>query len=317
MRVLAITPTGGRPQAFAQCIKYMLMQDRKPDAWCIVNDVDDSSEVPTTLHSTHIQAVFPEPRWKPGDKSTQHRNVLAALDYLDPEDDDAIVFIEDDDWYHPEWIGIASDQIRSGIDLFGEIPTYYYHVHHRAYRNMGNTIHASLASTAISGRVVPLLREILTGEEWIDMALWRKFRGRSFLEQFLYPRVVGIKGMPGRPGVSEVHRREVSNGWLRDDNLKLLQMWCGPEAAEFYGQFWKELPQEQPPAEEPTTNRYKHFVGLGGQIRYRCPHCSLDHYSPAFIDGHVHESHREMLPPPITLFSADDKPIPVQTVVPK
>lgn len=308
-RILAITPTGGRPDALRQCAVYMQRQTVQPDVWCVVNDVDDSFPAGS-------QHISPSPRWQPGDKPTQHRNITVALDDLMLEPDDVLIFFEDDDWYHPEWIETAAAAIRDGFDAFGEIPSWYYHVRYRAYRNMENTTHASLAATAISGRALPLLREILQAGEWIDTTFWRRCRSKTFLQAFRSPRVVGMKGMTGRPGISDIHRREPSVGYIRDENMSRLRQWIGMDDAEFYGRFY--IQNEPEPEPEPaTTNRYANFVGIGGQRRYRCPYCALDHYDPAFIDGHLTSDHKEMLPPPVTLFDFDDKPIKQRIIVPQ
>jgi hypothetical protein len=126
--------------------------------------------------------------------------------------------------------------------------------------------------------------------------------------------VIGMKGMPGRPGVSDIHRRE-PNGFIADDSCASLRNWIG-EDADFYAGFYKQL-AEQPEPQFPVTDRYRWFVGLGGQIRYRCPHCAADHYDPNWIDGHIASDHKETLQPSVQLFDADDKPIDRKIYVPR
>lgn len=52
------------------------------------------------------------------------------------------------------------------------------------------------------------------------------------------------------------------------------------------------------------------FTGIGGQLRYKCPDCSFDGYSPILVQKHWMSVHRETAAPqgPV-LFDADDKPI--------
>ncbi len=309
MTVYAITPTGGRPEAFSQCQKYMHRQTKQPDVWIVIDDVGD---IPKHDLATMIR---PPIKWRVGDRSTQYRNILLALDHFEPTDEDRLIFAEDDDWYHPEYIERQMERLEEH-DLVGEIPSRYYHVKHRAYRIFEDTPHASLCATAARGTVLPLLRQILTAEQWIDTTLWRLWRGSKHLYRANY--VLGMKGMPGRPGMSDVHRREPSPDYIRDDSGATLRNWIGLEDAQFYLNLFAESEIADQLGVHVSESQYESFIGLGGQIRYRCPHCPLDHYSEEFITGHIGVEHKEtLLVPPPMLYDADDRPITRGIYVPK
>ena len=99
--IIAITPTGGRPEAFLLCEMWMARQTRQPDLWIVVDDVEPQTSC--TMNQIHIAPTEP---WNDG-PSTQHRNILLALDYIESEiggDGHKLLFIEDDDYYAADYV---------------------------------------------------------------------------------------------------------------------------------------------------------------------------------------------------------------------
>lgn len=196
--LVVLTPTGGRPEAFAKCVEYMQDQTYPdPVRWVVVDDCDPATEVPK-VKGWSIAHVRPEPRWKPG-QNTQARNLLAGLDYVAPGD--RLVCIEDDDAYAPDWLERVSEWLDRD-DLVGEAPSLYRHLNGRE-KWMGNKNHASLCATGMKGKAIERFREVLTsGTKNIDIRLWK-------MGGAIYPHaggVIGIKGYPGRPGIGVGHR---------------------------------------------------------------------------------------------------------------
>lgn len=196
--LVAVTPTGGRPEAFAKCIEYMESQTiSEPVRWVVVDDGTDPMPTPEVdgWATVHIR---PRPLWEPG-QNTQARNLLAGLDYVEPGDKLAI--IEDDDQYAPDWLERVSGWLDRD-DLVGEAPSLYRHLNGNE-KWMNNKRHASLCATAMKGRSIDRFREILEeGGTMIDCRLW-KMGGK------IHPwdgGVIGIKGYPGRPGIGVGHR---------------------------------------------------------------------------------------------------------------
>jgi len=306
--IVALTPTGGRPEAFALCEKYMARQTVMPDAWIVVDDVD-----PPTRCTMGQQVVRPEPRHQHyPEPNSQHRNILAGLPRMSA--DDLLIVFEDDDWYSPDYIETQkhfADRYPH-LGMFGQVPSRYYRVDERASRVFEDTPHSSLASTAFRGRMLEAIQYACESRAWLDTYLWKKFgANQGFLWSDI--QVVGIKGMPGRAGVSAAHRQEVAadDRWQRDLNLVTLERWIGKEDASAYLKFWRtDLPDF---SRENEDYDFKWFLS-SGQKRYRCSACPFDHYSPVEVSKHYFEIHDERPAsapslPPVTLFDADGKQI--------
>lgn len=215
--IVAITPTGARPEAFALCERYMARQTLQPDLWIVVDDCD-----PATACTMGQMVLRPEPRWESG--NTQHRNLLAALDHVPPGS--SIIFFEDDDWYADTYIAKQVERLQRH-PLVGEEPARYYHVGHRCSRSFDHTPHASLCATAIHSSMIPELQQCCFMRAWIDTTLWRKYGGRGDL--YYDYSVVGIKGLPGRPGVSAAHRNLPGPQWRSDPSMEMLKRWVGDD----------------------------------------------------------------------------------------
>lgn len=312
--IIAITCTGARPEAFALCEKYMARQTVQPDLWLVVDDCDPATKC--TMGQTVIR---PEPRWPEfPEPNTQHRNMMAAVDYLQHlgvAPTDQIIFFEDDDWYAPDYIECQSIRLESFI-LIGETPARYYHVKNQAFRvfeeaEMNNpTPHASLCATAMRASLFPILADALECRAWIDMYLWKIAgnRLRSDIRSRLVEgvSVVGMKGMPGRPGVSQCHRQEADGRWTGDPDLSRLRQWIGDDAdayLQFNGVQSKAVEETKPTVD---SLGFKSFVGYAGQVRYRCPDCSWDHWEPQKVAKHWTDEHQEQTGPVGTTTAYDE-----------
>jgi len=200
--IVVITPTGERPEAWANCIKYMKKQDYKgPVKWIIVDDGRTPSAVPE-VENWKISVIRPEPFWKPG-QNTQARNLLEGLKMVD-FDNDKVVIVEDDDCYASWWISRCVGWLETH-DLVGEAPSLYRHLD-GTEKMMNNRDHASLCSTAMKGSALHTFKKILSKyQNAIDINLWRYQKCGS---KKIYPfshGVIGIKGYPGRPGIGMGH----------------------------------------------------------------------------------------------------------------
>ena len=59
-------------------------------------------------------------------------------------------------------------------------------------------------STAVKGKAIDTLRAVAnTNVKFIDMELWAKFNGSKYISNTSL--TVGIKGLPGRPGIGCGH----------------------------------------------------------------------------------------------------------------
>jgi hypothetical protein len=245
--ITAITCTGDRPLPFGLCIEYMARQSLKPDRWIIVDD----GKVPLAHEAQwlgeccaiHEVQIWRRPPLPTDPRHTLSVNLLAALALVPSHS--RVIFIEDDDWYAREHVEIVANELKF-CDLVGFQGIVYYHVGKRCHRTMGMvTSHSSLCQTGITTRAIPLLKRICSDltAQYIDLRLWGQFIGPKKLTRNL-GTVVGIKGLPGRPGLTL--------GWTNltsftpDPGFKYLESLIG-EDVEHYRQI---LPASQGPSQD-------------------------------------------------------------------
>ena len=200
----------------------MHQQDFKGDIqWIVVDDC--WPETPCTLGQT---IIHPRPSWEPG-RNTQMRNMLAAFPLIEGE---AVMIIEDDDYYAPDYLSAMLDRL-DAAPLVGEAETIYYHVGIPGYTINRNTRHSSLFQTAFKRELIPEVETICRRlPRFADIELWREIGGRVFQQSL---SSIGMKGLPGRPGIGIGHKRQ--RGWIQDPEFKTLRKWIGEDAEAYRG----------------------------------------------------------------------------------
>lgn len=237
LKLACLTPTGDRSEAFALCHRFMSRQTHKPDLWFVTDD----GATETAVQPADFQiATLRLPPWdKPG--TSQHRNMLALLDAAEQSDADAFVVIEDDDYVGPHYLERCAEHLATH-ELIGERPARYYNVKTRHWRVFQNTYHASLCQTAFRRSMIQPLRDVCASGQWIDMTFWPKHFSRGLLWDGY--NVLGIKGMPGRGGISSAHR-ETENWGHYDPDLSKLREWIGADAA-LYAEYVEGSTERKP-----------------------------------------------------------------------
>lgn len=222
-----LTATGCRPEAWAICEKLMQAQTFTGSVrWIIVDDGEEAQPITFAREGWQLEVVRREPFWKPG-QNTQALNLWAGLARVNPYD--RVAIIEDDDHYSSDWLATINAAL-GRADLVGENMARYYNVATHTGRQLQNTSHASLCSTGVKGMALEMLRrECKPGVQFIDMNLWRNFKGAKHL--FSGGRVTGIKGMPGRGGIGMGHKHDFHG--IKDEDGELLREWIGRDAG-FY-----------------------------------------------------------------------------------
>lgn len=237
--VTLITCTGGRPKAFALCQRYVSQQSYTGQVqWIVVDDGCCPSPVTVALPSNiTLEVLRPTPYWQPG-QNTLARNMLAAIPKIAH---DKILFIEDDDAYHRHYVKITAHDL-DNYDIVGETRAHYYFVPRRKARIHSNRRHSSLCQTGIRRNLLPLLAATCQRpgheEDW-DRVLWLDV---AKTDRMLRDTVlcVGMKGLPGRPGIGYGHRPEFNfREWTDDRSLMLLSSWIGLQNAALYREFMK------------------------------------------------------------------------------
>lgn len=226
MNIYAITPTGNRPEGLALLAEYLNAQTYAgPLTWIIVDDCLPLTGSPNTREGIQVRRIFPRWTWAPG-QNTQASCMDRALDEVP---DDAVLFVlEDDDILLPGYIETMLDALGDN-DLIGERDSRYYNVATRRWRTLPGTTHASMASTVCRGDALELLRKICSSgaSRGLDVTLWQRFKGGKRLLDT--QNVVGIKGLPGRPGIGVGHRARFG---VPDTGDKLRE-WAGDYADNY------------------------------------------------------------------------------------
>lgn len=229
MKVTAITATGDRGEAFHLCQLYVSRQTRKPDQWIIV---DDGRQPLKFSAPFPCQTVLLRRRPEPG--MTLGAQLRAALPSVTG---DLVVFMEDDDWYSQDYLyvmGRVAEEVPATV--IGVDADIYYNLRNRTMRHFGpGRQHASLCQTAIRWPAGRERLERAVEADVIDVSLWRGLSpGDGHRFRVEPPLVVGIKGMPGRPGHGIGHR---SRGPVRDHDLGELERLIGREDLDLYRPF--------------------------------------------------------------------------------
>jgi len=224
--IYALTPTGMRPEGLALLGEYLNEQTYDgPLTWIVVDDCDPGSRIPRMREGIDPLAVRPGWRWKPG-QNTQAACMREGLKKV--PDSATLLILEDDDVYLPEYIETMLGAL-ADYELIGERISRYYNIQTSKFRVLPGKVHASLAATVCCGSALALLKTLCATDvrKPIDFALWRSFQGRKKLLDT--QNVVGIKGLPGRPGIGVGHRRHFGS----PDNSDTLRMWAGNYADNY------------------------------------------------------------------------------------
>jgi len=224
-----LTATGSRPEAMALCYRWMRAQTYGGSVvWIIVDDGTEPTIREVMPSNWQLVYIRPSPLWQPG-RNTQARNLLKGIEACDLKLPLAV--IEDDDHYACDWLGHVSQQLQSA-ELVGEFRARYYNVALKRGRQLSNTKHSSLCSTAMRGSVIDSFRKAcVMSKNFIDITLWKY--GSYGLSKKLFGgnRVVGIKGLPGRSGIGMGHRNDFSG--QSDPSGSLLKSWIGDDARHY------------------------------------------------------------------------------------
>ena len=149
-----------------------------------------------------------------------------------------VAICEHDDWYARNHLEIALQQLNTDQRLLaaGSITLRYYHVGQRKYITMGNR-GSALCNTVMRSEALTMLscaarKAAITSDRGVDRLFWLSIQSRR---QCLHRinTVVGIKGLPGRPGIGIGHRPDHRRAWRDDPNLDQLRKWIGADCENY------------------------------------------------------------------------------------
>lgn len=223
MKVSLLTPTCSRPVAFALCERYMARQTAEFHEW-VVADSGATPVVPT-MGQVHLHRPM-----EPGARNLA-RNIIDGLDACTG---DVVLIVEDDDAYLPGHIAACLIGLKRN-PAYGCPRLIYFNVAHRCWVVMANR-GAALCQTAIRRELVPELRAAAVAayeanDFGIDGRFWRSRQYMATGSQ----TCVGLKGLPGTPGLGIGHRPKSSRGkrWLPDPELKHLRRLIGDDVENY------------------------------------------------------------------------------------
>jgi len=223
MRISVITPTADRPRGIELCERYMARQTVQPDEWIVA----DGGHIPAKLTMGQVHLHKPSP---PG-AANLAGNILRALDAVTG---DIVVIVEDDDHYAPNHIAACVAGLKRW-PAYGCARLLYYNVEHRCWVQMANR-GSALCQTAFRRELIPDMRDACHGA-YRDNSVavdWRFWQDRQALA--IGPKtVIGIKGLPGRPGLGIGHRpkNQRNRKWGEDPSMKKLREWIGEAWKEY------------------------------------------------------------------------------------
>jgi len=170
MRVAVVTPHHDTRRAvFLDRLRYyMERQTMQPDMWIIVDDEFSTGVTDLT------------------------KRVRIGCERAKQQGADVVLIMEDDDWYHSDYIKtMVGWWVSHGRpQIFGIGYTLYFHLAGRVWHS-DHKGRASLMSTLVS--VDALERFTWPADEyvWLDIELWKQLKGRTVEPQRFYS--VGIK----------------------------------------------------------------------------------------------------------------------------
>jgi hypothetical protein len=201
VRPFILTLTRDRPFQFKLCAGYVARQSARGRVeWMVVDDGAEAADA-SRLGADEV-VVRP-----PSDlRQTLPENMLAGLDRLEKLGADAVVIMEDDDWYAAGYVEFMLDRLQE-YDLAGLDGGRYYNFRTRRYMSMPLHIRAgdhwcSLCRTAFTQKAFDPLREICgqatkTRAFGIDILLWQADLSKKGFDSH-DELCVSMKGGPGR-----------------------------------------------------------------------------------------------------------------------
>jgi glycosyltransferase involved in cell wall biosynthesis len=217
MKIAVIVPSrGDRPKFLDNCLRMIKAQTLQPDYIHVANDKPLSASRDIT--------------WR----------YRKAYDALRGKGFDVIFFMEDDDYYHPEYIEtmlrawIAADR----PEIFGTTETIYYHIKIFASFIMNHHVRSSAMCTLIKPDLE--INWPVDEDPYTDIALYKQLKYALFTP----PKILflGIKHGVGLCGgdshVNGLHRYVTGARGKKDHNRDFLRSVMDPESFEFYTNYF-------------------------------------------------------------------------------
>jgi hypothetical protein len=140
-----------------------------------------------------------------------------------------VAFIEDDDWYRPDHLGVLESLMRrAGSGIAGLNPTFYYHILRRRHVLLPHAGRASLFATMARSDSARRRLAACGPGDFVDIGMWAAGPGALSPEW----TAVGVKH--GLTPVVGMGHACAGPGWADDPGMELLESVVGPADAGFY-----------------------------------------------------------------------------------
>lgn len=229
MKIGVIIPDrNDRPRFLKNCLRMMAAQTMQPDIIEVVND--DFLKFDGDGYKEENNQPDITQRYRIG------------YDRLRGKDVDAILFIENDDWYHPDYIKtmILNWTYKGYPDLFGQNYTIYYHLKLFAWFTMRHETRSSAMNTLIKADLD--FKWCPDNEAFTDTYLWNTIENRVIFtpdSHICMGMKHGIGLCGGKSHVDRLNRYEAPNGNPDYDKMFLKNV-LDPESFEFYANYFNE-----------------------------------------------------------------------------
>lgn len=248
MSICIVTPTRNRLQTIRLLARWLMQQTVRPDLWVVVDDGEQ--DVPFEAPMTHLIK-----RRRNGNEPIHSLclNLRQALPYMLG---DKILICEDDEYYAPTYLEEMAKRLDQAPAV-GIGYSKYYHLGLRSPFVHENMAHASLAQTSFRRELIGDFIQALADpkDNFVDIKFWRMVRSRGIVwrdgDSYKKPEApfpggitagaqyVGMKGMPGHPGIGFGHK--AMPGYRQDPTLEWLRRWIRPEDFQFYEKIAEKL----------------------------------------------------------------------------
>ena len=233
--ISVVTTTTGRPECFALLERWMARQTVRPDQWLCVGEDHNGYKF-----TQGQQAI----RRKPKKSDALHGFLLNWLEAIRHIKGDVVLPMEDDDFFHPEYIATLApclDKVR----LAGVKGDLYFKLRDRQYQTRGNANHAALTCTGFRREMLPFIERCkLHKSIFIDMFLWAEGTSENNNWTLIPNKAtdglalhVGMKQMPGLAGIGVGH----ADPGAADPQFAMLTKWIGAADCRAYRDLYKRF----------------------------------------------------------------------------
>lgn len=238
-----ITCTGHRPETLNLCKYFIERQTYKGSIqWVVVHDQKDPLLLESKKSNISVE-LHKGPRVWDENYNTHRGNMETALAAVKG---DYVFIVEDDDYYKANYIDYMLKVIKvADVKAAGIAAARYYHVGIPGYKVMFNLKHASLSQTVLHKSLLPELNKATSsGELYFDIEFWNLLHKNNHHNLLIEhtPISVGMKGMPGRLGITPSHKE--ARDYMYDSGLVKLKEWLGEDDSLLYFNYIKTIKEK-------------------------------------------------------------------------